>query len=652
MASTVQSRVSAFESLKSNGAALPKDPIDFLEAPLSPMPTASLQPNRPSPPSSSSSSSSSSSPPNGKPLARTSSLIDLKDWVVDDGIYPTTKLSSTKTPTQSAFTNGKRQSTGNTNGHSPHNTPLINLQSPPRPKPKPPNLNTGGIVPAKPPQLPPRKPSLVSLKSAASGGSGQASSKSQLPQPSFLYPPRRQDSLSVDHGLEPHSRASSHGATSSISSFHSVSLSSDTDPSTPGSVANFIATFPIDQEIQRTSSTSTGQSQYDTDSISLTESYEEVSASVVASPAAAPNERTLDWQAALSKGKPPVPPKLPERPHSTKPSPHGHLFARSPPPTVGASTPNSSLPSSPTVRPAISANSSTSTLSTPPAYSPYQPRRAAPPPPPSRSSDRSSILSTTTTTSLSSRSSTSLTRTQVASYGPPPPHTHVHPPGSSASSVTGVSVNGMGLKAKRPTPVPLAARKRYEAVFIRNVIQRRKVSNAKGNGKPTLLSPSEARGRRAAGWRGLSVDLITGGGDGADHAAPAHPKHPLRSDSSDEEVLENDEALGGAIVRVIWKKSGLDSARLAEIWNECDTTSDGSLTIDTFVKGMWRIDEELRRTQVQAIKCATSTSIVGSGFRSSARSSAASGFGSLGNTSTTSSPPPPKLPPRSKEILR
>ena len=562
---TLQSRISAFESLShpsSSSSPPSSNEESILETPLSPVTAAKLQPvaafTRPSP---------SPSPPN---LGRKTSLIDLKDWVFDDGpsrsppSRPTSNghnPDATKTPTQKAYAGTKGQF-ANGNGKS-NGAPLISLEaSPPqkpKPKPKPATLSVNGSngnnASGKPPQLPPRKPSYTSLKSNGSG-----------PQPGFLYPPRRTDSLTVDHlnDLALNSRSSSgHAQSSSVSSFHSVSLSSDTDVSTPGSVANFIATFPMDQG-SPPSRNGTGSSNghgsgngrhRDIDSISLSESYEEVSPSSLASPA---SERiiTLDWEKAMSKRKPApnVPPKLPDRPNSARPSSGNGYPARSsappPPPPLhpisrnasgnvnqnaigSGSNPNSS-PSSPIIR---SAGSSSSTLAHSSAP-PYAPRRAAPPPPapPSRSSDRSSILSTTTSHSVSSRSSNS--------------HASGYPPSSAIN---------MNLKARRPTPVPLAARKRYEVLFTRNVIQRRRAQKQKENEKPTLLTPTEARGRRAAGWRGLSVDLITGGEE-------APPVSSSEDDRGVDEVVGSDERLEGAIVRLLWKRSGLDSARLAEIW--------------------------------------------------------------------------------------
>lgn len=165
---------------------------------------------------------------------------------------------------------------------------------------------------------------------------------------------------------------------------------------------------------------------------------------------------------------------------------------------------------------------------------------------------------------------------------------------------------------------------------------------AQENGSRGLLSPenipgaspTSKRGRRAAGWRGLSVDLITGDPESVAaqlNAASAGQKDKGKarddsdSDSEEEEDLVKvrsnlfkkqgegkekeevgkDERLEGVVIKVIWKRSGLEKRRLAEIWNECDPTQSGSLDIEGFVKGMWRIDEELRRAQTQLLKSAT-----------------------------------------------
>ena len=43
--------------------------------------------------------------------------------------------------------------------------------------------------------------------------------------------------------------------------------------------------------------------------------------------------------------------------------------------------------------------------------------------------------------------------------------------------------------------------------------------------------------------------------------------------------------------------------------NACDLTNQGALSLEAFVKGMWQIDEELRRMQLQTIKTASNTNL-------------------------------------------
>jgi len=79
--------------------------------------------------------------------------------------------------------------------------------------------------------------------------------------------------------------------------------------------------------------------------------------------------------------------------------------------------------------------------------------------------------------------------------------------------------------------------------------------------------------------------------------------------SATDVIVGPNEKLEGAIIRQIWKRSGLHNSRLAEIWKSCDLTCQGALTLEAFVKGMWRIDEELRRIQLQATQTASNTSL-------------------------------------------
>jgi hypothetical protein len=348
------------------------------------------------------------------------------------------------------------------------------------------------------PQLPPRKRSSESL----------------------LYPPRQH--ISPTTGRNP----TSHAPSSSISSFHSVSLSSDTDTSAPGSITNFIATFPVDLD-----QSPIKKKNNDADDTSLTESYENVSTTSLASPTTTERMISQDWEKAMAK-RTTVPPKLPNRPISTK-SPVTKTPVKLPPPSypIRRVASSSRLTSSSSIaRPTTSTTITTPSSST--FATSYTPRRVAPPPP-SRSSDRSSIASTTTTHSISSSS-------------------------QSHQSHNLYSTSLLSLKTKRPTPVPLAARKRYEVVFNANIIQRRKAEKSKLQEKPTLLSVTEARSRRAVGWRGLSVDLLT--------TNDISQQLNNGNGSAIDDTVGQDEKLEGPIIRQIWKRSGLHNSRLAEIW--------------------------------------------------------------------------------------
>ncbi|KAJ7583028.1 hypothetical protein C8J56DRAFT_792336 [Mycena floridula] len=454
----------------------PQSGNSLLEAPLSPAAARlpHLQPQ-------SLSRSPSPSPPN---LGRKTSLIDLKDWIVDDGSPPQL--------------NGFRPKPVPINGRKRSDPPLINLESPPNSK----------ITGPKAPPLPPRKPSLLSLKAAANGSTTSLPVSTTKPR-SVPVARHHSESLTVEHTYPPNKldldspNRNGHVAGSSISSFHSVSLSSDTEPGTPGS-SHFIATYPVDLESVATSNGSEG------DSISLDESYENVSTTSLASPTTVAMI-SQDWEKAMAQRKP-VPPKLPRRPSAQSPTSPPASSVKSPPGT----------------------------------------RRAAPLPP-SRAST-SSIISSSSTTS---------------------PRRQALPK----------------VLLSRPTPVPAAARKRYELVFNANVVQRRKQ-------KPLLLSPVTTRKtRQAAGWRGLSIDLTTNDPSPDDDWV----------EDGDDLVIGSHERLEGYIVRHIWSRSKLDKAKLGEIWKECDVGNRGTLDCEGFVKGMWRIDEDLRRSHVRSSVSSTSS---------------------------------------------
>lgn len=504
----VQSRISAFEALaasKPNPTAMKSAP-SLLDTPVSPS-SKNYFPIAPSSTAGSTkfpSRSPSASPP---PLGRKTSLVDLKDWVVEDGPLPYAPRQR-KVPWSKPALNGvtiihRTNSESTYRAATAQPTPLIHLESsPPR------TLRSA-------PPLPPRKASYSSLQSVSIASSSSSSlARSPHAQASVLPPTqnrKKSDSLTVDHTYPPLAKlgiaipsrtgnGSGHVPASSVSSFHSVSLSSDggTDLTTPGSLTNFVATYPVDREDRDQ------DHNRDADTGSLDESFENVSTSSMISPSI--SSVSTDWAELVRR---PDPPKLPQRPQN------------------GSS---SSLPSS----------SSTTTISVPYAVRPQTKMPPPPPPPRNRvpSSNRSSLTSTTASSSDHSSVMSNATSRSSLSGGRP---TMKYPILAAQSAQLG-----------RPPPIPPSARRRYETVFNKNVIAQRKMAKDK---ERALSPPPGRKTRQAAGWRGLSVDLITS------------PELQARPDVDDvEEDVNADERLNGRIVAMIWKTSKLERAKLKSIW--------------------------------------------------------------------------------------
>ncbi|KAI0949867.1 hypothetical protein AcV7_008511 [Taiwanofungus camphoratus] len=585
--SSLQARISAFEALSGpsslNRARSSPGPGSLLDSPISPAVTT-FRPIVPSPPvrrpatTAPTPHSPSSSPPN---LGRKTSLIDLKDWVLDDDL-PNAGVRHVSDPLL-LFPSSSTATM----------TPLINLES------SPPTASARPVPP-----LPPRKPSYASLKSVSSTAPSTSSSLSRSPAPPSValplpvpIPPRRasskqpppspgRDSLKVDTytypplglGLEPPPRG--HAPASSVSSFHSVSLSSDggTEPPTP----LYLPASPVDRDHDDSASTNT--STRDDREGSLDESFEDVSVpNSAVSPSVA--ARACGWEALASANTKTMttakstPPKLPQRPMKP-PLPPSHPVS-----------PPSSSPLSP----------STKTITPPPSRTTPKPPPLHPPPPirTRPPSSRSSTASTTSTSTIPSVFASSSDRSSIRSAST----------GTSFTSPS--SVPKVSLMPQKPTPmlkgpaqlgrqppVPPAARARYEALFTRNVLaQRRALSHSHVPSSP----PTHMR--KAAGWRGLSVDLITNAPESPSASATASGSGRI---AEDEDEVGEDERIEAELVRRIWSLSRLDGATLRAIWAECDPANDGALTRDAFVRGMWRIDEELRRAQLGLTRVRTS----------------------------------------------
>ncbi|KAI6045558.1 hypothetical protein EDC04DRAFT_2876997 [Pisolithus marmoratus] len=459
-------------------------------------------------------------------VCRRVSLIDLKDWVVEDGPFGGSLTPSQTGEAGNSQSINVRESSlplypgvkGPQNDARDMSTPLIHLESPPKQRPP----------------LPPRKPSYLSAGISPvprvlslEGNSGAT-----------LRPPRSSDSLTAEHTYPPQIFGTArlrHAPASSISSFHSVSLSSE------GSSLESPNPGPSHQNPGNV---------IDVDSASITDSFENVSVTSVADPSTAvpsswmtPKERskiTPEADAHGAKVAPPLPSKPPARSISATSSPTlTVLKTRRPPPPPPPYAPRFRIPAS---RPSL----------TPPSGS---------------TSDRSSTLSTTSTIS----------------------RTSIH------SNATGENV--MYSPLHRPTPVPPSARARYETLFVSAVFGQRQVEK-QSRRRILTCKPTSQKERQAAGWRGLSLDLLTQQ-EGHAPLSPESGEPELASDSDSNCALVGaEEKLNGRVVKYIWKASLLDRRKLWNIWNECDPQKTGSLDRNAFVQGMWRIDEELRRAQL------------------------------------------------------
>lgn len=458
-------------------------------------------------------------------VCRKVSLIDLKDWVVEDGPFGGSLPPAQTGEAGNAQSINIRESSlpvysgikDQPNDARDMSTPLIHLESPPKQRPP----------------LPPRKPSYLSA------GASPVPHVLSLEGHSLatLRPPRSSDSLIVEHTYPPQAFGTvrlRHAPASSISSFHSISLSSE------GSNLE----IPIPGISLHNAGTAT-----DVDSASITDSFENVSVTSVAdSSTAVPS----NWMTPVEVSK------ITREVDALKAK-------------VGPSLPKSSARSTSTI------NSSTLTTSKtrrpPPPPPPYAPRfripasQASHTAPSGSMSDRSSTLSTASTTSRTS--------------------THTNATGESA----------VYSPLHRPTPVPPSARSRYEALFVSAVLGQRQVEKQSQRGA-LPCKPMSQKERQSAGWRGLSLDLLTQQEDLAVLSADSRePDLPTDNDSNCA-LVSAEEKLNGRIVKYIWKASRLDRRKLWDIWNDCDPHKTGSLDRNAFVQGMWRIDEELRRTQL------------------------------------------------------
>ncbi|KAK7039039.1 hypothetical protein VNI00_010431 [Paramarasmius palmivorus] len=410
--------------------------------------------------------------------------------------------------------------------------PLINFQDPLPPSTSSPPSTTNAPAPP----LPPRKPS---------------------PNSTLL----RVDS--------PHTYPPKHGHSSSISSFHSVSLS--------------------DNEKEEAGDGGGGD---------VEESYENISVKQLvrgwgggAGVKSTGNGTTTTTNTATG------PPKLPQRrptasstssssstsslriPTTSSPSPITPITPITPiSPTTSTSSASTVILPSP-IRERAPSTTSTTSMSSFSAISPPSRTHTLPPTP---TGYAPYLRKSPSNHSLNSGGMGTITRK------PPPPPIPAAKPKPKPKSTP----NNAGTRTSRPTPVPATARRRYEAVFDENVRQGRRAK---------YVRQRERRGVGVGSGEGLLISL-DGPGAGSGWRGDQH-QH-----SEDEEVwkpIQVDDRLPGCVIKVLWGWSRLPKHKLKEIWAECDVGKEGSLDKNAFVVGMWRIDEELRKAEVPLPKIAS-----------------------------------------------
>lgn len=392
---------------------------------------------------------------------------------------------------------------------------------------------------------------------------------------------------------------------SSVSSMHSVSLSSD-----QGDDEQHVQTYPLD-----------------TDKDSLAESYEDVTV-----PASYREHAPISTPYSYSQRRVPpppspipvpLPPPLPQRQVSAPAIP----AARTSPNTTGSSSMSSASRRVPPPPPPSGplpyvARTRTPSTSRPPSVRSFGSNSSAPPVPipiPIPSFPPSRTASVSSTSTANNHHHTTITIPRVS-------------PALIVQQGTGSSgVNLTGYTRGRAPPMPPAARARYDRVFDANwrAVASRKNGKKEGagNGNGMLSVPGAETPRTRKGWRGLSVDLIPAdnpalaGEGGGDEKVMTREKVEEK-----EEVVPGDARLPSGVVKRIWSLSRLEKTRLKDIWYvwpppgycfsyyhliKCrDSVSDpakpaegrqGGLTRDAFARGMWAIDDDLRRARIGAL---------------------------------------------------
>ncbi|GAA5937497.1 hypothetical protein JCM1841_006170 [Sporobolomyces salmonicolor] len=288
--------------------------------------------------------------------------------------------------------------------------------------------------------------------------------------------------------------------------------------------------------------------------------------------------------AALTKPSSPAPP-LPRRTGSPNLPPHHSIPAESgsrvgfSPESRPTSAVSSSAPKLPPRRSTtLDPLSSSKVSSVPVAIAPPLPRRP-------------------------STTSTSTSTTASASIPPPLPQRKPILPVSSAAS-TSSSASIARPPSSNPSRPSLPAKPTIHDPLSSLLRSASSSSSPASTPIPSSASPVRTSPTRRKTPLGTRTGLNGGGAKGR----PMDPRARKRYDRLFEQCLDavgarslggEAEKLDGAVVKRLWERSRLSQAFLRQTWTDAlqGNTSCSSLDREAFARGMWLIDEELRRCQ-------------------------------------------------------
>ncbi|GAA5966443.1 hypothetical protein JCM21900_004420 [Sporobolomyces salmonicolor] len=202
-----------------------------------------------------------------------------------------------------------------------------------------------------------------------------------------------------------------------------------------------------------------------------------------------------------------------------------------------------------------------------------------------------------------STTSTSTSTTASASIPPPlPQRKPILPVSSAASTSSSVSI------ARPPSSTPSRPSLPAKPTIHDPLSSLPRSASSSSSPASTPIPSSASSVRTSPTRRKTPVGTRTGLNGGSAKGRPMDPRARKRYDRLFEQCLVavaarsvggEAEKLDGAVVKRLWERSRLSQAFLRQTWTDAlqGNTSCSRLDREAFARGMWLIDEELRRCQ-------------------------------------------------------